>query len=501
MPSLFNRATFKAATLSDEEGSDDEPKDIFNHSARSYDALIAEEERKRLERVERHKVKAERRDASKAKKRNSDEVKREASTGPPKRRRINGDETAKLLSSVGLGTSKTACSPSPGHEKDGEPSPLRRSPRKSKTGSETIVTRSSNQDADVIELGDSSEPEDAVPRQPSPPKPVEDDVEEESDEELAALARQARARKTQEQDKASSTPEAGMKSLTPLAGGFDASYGGLASANHDPDPAIKLFISSPIPDTRPIVIVRRMSQRLQEVRVGWCKKMDFKDDLIERVFLIHRMRRFYDMTTVRSLGLSVEADGQVTLKGAAGKEGVDQLHLEAVTQELFDKMKDDQAKEALKRSGQWDPAAEAGAEEEAAAAAKKQDNDTLIKVVLKAKNRDDFKLKVKPVSAISLVEFHLLHVLTSRNRQPPSPRSLPLAERTSAYQMANRYISSSMAIHSSKTRRCKARTSQTWTSWRCILADESLCQRDVPLASACYHFHRYGRRCSLIPDC
>lgn len=399
MPSLFSRATFKAATSTDDEASDSEPKDIFSHSERSYDSLIAEEERKRKERVERQKVKAERRDSSKAKKRESDEVKREDSTGSPKRRRINGAETAKLLSSVGLGASKKARSPSPVQDNDvtvTESSPLSRSPRKLKA-SNSKQPVFANQEAAVIELGDSSDIEDKTTwRQPTP-KPAEEELDEESDEELAALARQARAQRLQQKDKASFTPDPGVKSRTPLSGGAASGYDGSAPS-HDPDPAIQLFISSAIPKSRPIVIVRRMSQRLQEVRIGWCKKMEFTDDFTSKVFLIHRMRRYYDMTTVKSLGLSVELDGRVTLKGAEGKEGVDQLHLEAVTQELFDQMKAKQEKEALKRSGQWNPEAEAGAEEEAAAAAKKQEDDGLIKVVLRARNKADFKLKVKPVS-------------------------------------------------------------------------------------------------------
>lgn len=402
MPSLFSRPTFKAATSSDDEASDSEPKDIFNHSERSYDNLIAEEERKRKERVERQKVKAERRDSSKVKKRDSDEVKREDSTGSPKRRRINGEETAELLNSVGLGDSKKGRSPSPAQDKDvPESSPLRRSPRKpqASNGKRSV---SESKEAAVVELGDSSDVGEATPSRQATPQPAEEELDDESDEELAALARQARARRIQQrqQDKTSSTPGPGIKSPTPQSGGVVTGYRSSAPS-HDPDPAIKLFISSPIPDTRPIVIVRRMSQRLQEVRTGWCKKMEFKEDFINKVFLIHRMRRYYDMTTVRSLGLNVEADGQVTLKGAEGKEGVDQLHLEAVTQELFDEMKAEQEKEALKRSGQWDPSAEAGAEEEATAATKKQGDDTLIKVVLRARNKADFKLKVKPVSSTS----------------------------------------------------------------------------------------------------
>jgi len=399
MPSLFSRPAFRAATSSDDEGSDSEPKDIFNHSERSYDKLIAEEERKRQERVERQKVKAERRDSSKAKKRDSDGVKRENSNASPKGRRVNGEETAKLLHSIGLGTSKKARSPSPVQDNDvTEWSPLRRSPRKLKA-SNGMGAVSGNQEAAVIELGDSSDVEEtATSRQPIP-KPAEEDLDEESDEELAALARQARAQRLQRLDKASSTPDPGVKSPIPRSGGAATGYGASAPS-HDPDPAIQLFISSPIPNTRPIVIVRRMSQRLQEVRVGWCKKMEFEEDFIEKVFLIHRMRRYYDMTTVKSLGLNVEFDGSVTLKGAEGKDGVDQLHLEAVTQDLFNKMKAEQEKETLKRSGQWDPAAEAGAEEEAAAAAKKQEDEALIRVVLRARNKADFKLKVKPVSSM-----------------------------------------------------------------------------------------------------
>ena len=402
MPSLFSRAAFRAATSSDDEASDNEPKDIFRHSERSYDNLIAEEERKRQERVQKHKVKVERREQSKAKKRDSDEVKREASAGSPKRRRVDGEETAKLLNSIGLGTSKRPCSKRPAGNLDvADSSPLRRSQMKLKGsigGDGTPVGTGAEAPPAVIELGGSSDVEEIGQEEEAAPQPVEDDLDDESDEELAALARQARARRQQQQDKTSMTPDIRGNSPTPRIGASGAGYNDFP-LSFDPDPAIKLFVSSPIPNTRPIVIVRRMSQRLQEVRVGWCKKMEFPDEFTGRVFLIHRMRRFYDMTTVKSLGLNVEFDGQVTLKGAEGKEGVDQLHLEAVTQEIFDKLRADQAKEALKRSGQLALDAQAGAEEgiAAGAAAQKQDDETLIRLVLKAKNKADFKLKVKPV--------------------------------------------------------------------------------------------------------
>jgi hypothetical protein len=76
------------------------------------------------------------------------------------------------------------------------------------------------------------------------------------------------------------------------------------------------------------------------------------------------MRKVYDVTTCKSLGLETDAEGNVTMKGAEGKEGCDQVALEAVTQDIYDKMLAEKDREDAKRRDKWDPAADAAAEDE-----------------------------------------------------------------------------------------------------------------------------------------
>ena len=143
---------------------------------------------------------------------------------------------------------------------------------------------------------------------------------------------------------------------------------------------------------------------MEEIRKAWCKKQGFPDEVFKDVFFIHRMRRIYDVTTCKSLGLSVDEFGNLTMRGAEGKEGVEKVHLEAVTEEIFQQIKNEKARDAKSRSGE-------GAREDSAEAGAANEDDpdqqpkeqSLMRLTMKAKGREDFRIKVKPVSYPSIV--------------------------------------------------------------------------------------------------
>lgn len=157
-----------------------------------------------------------------------------------------------------------------------------------------------------------------------------------------------------------------------------------------------ILVYSQIANTNPLKVYRKLSQNLREIRLAWCKRQGFNESFTESVFLIHRTRKVYDVTTCKSLGLETDAEGNITMKGAEGKEGCDQVALEAVTQDIYDKMLAEKDREDAKRRDKWDPAAEAGAEEEETAP--EPAAEEFIGLVLRARGKPDFKLKVKPVS-------------------------------------------------------------------------------------------------------
>ncbi|OQO08955.1 hypothetical protein B0A48_05845 [Cryoendolithus antarcticus] len=388
--SLFKRPLWAAK---EPEADAAEPKDLFSHSE-SFKDVVAESQRRKREKAERKAAKAERRSSSKRK---SDEVKLELSPGPSKRRRINSNDAEKLLSGVGITAGAERDNESSDEGEDDEaPKSARKSPRKKRDLSgdwEASVQAKAAPKTDVIELGDSSEDEvksATAPvrreRKAPSPSPI---LDEDSDPDFAALARQARARQSK------------------LARSILTDLPLHASANHlptpppplEPDPEVQLLITSQIADTKPLRVIRRLSQRLQEVRHAWCGKQGFTPAQIQEIFFIHNMRRVYDATTCRSLGLDVNEEGAVFLKGSEGMEGADKVHLEAVNAEIFEELKRLTAREEAAKRGEEEPEAVGIGEQEAEQQEAK--GDALIRVILKAKATGDWKLKVKPTTTFA----------------------------------------------------------------------------------------------------
>jgi hypothetical protein len=396
--SLFKRPAW--ATSTNDQGDNDTTGDsLFRHSDRTYSAIVAEEQRRKKERAERDKVKEERRERRSSEKR----IKSEDDKADAKRRRITQEEGANLLGEVGLNpvVIHDQSDEAESGAEDDEDAMRRQSPRLNKKASREVPPKRHTRQhaATVVELGDSEDDEPRLPIRPVQPveeeSPEEEEEEEESDPELAELTRQARAQRRLKEEAAKKSQTPDMKSPTP--GQERASAGTGLPTPPPPDPPVKLFITSPIPGTKPLLVYRKLSQRLQEARKAWVDKQGFTKEMQGQVFLIHRMRRVYDVTTCRSLGLQVSADGETTtMKGAEGIDDVDRVHLEAVTEEHFEKMKAEKLRKERERNGEvvdGEEDAAGGASEPAAPAPV----DETVRITLKAKGHQDFKLSVKKV--------------------------------------------------------------------------------------------------------
>ena len=213
-----------------------------------------------------------------------------------------------------------------------------------------------------------------------------------SDEEFPELARQARERarrKRLEEDLASTT--ATPDSL--LTAGKDDSWQRSQSVHHPtpplqpPDPVLQILITSNIKSTQPLIVSRRLSQRLKDVRLAWVERQHFTPEFVDRVFLTWRGKRLFDVTSCRSLGIAVDSAGNVTFKGEGFGEEERQIHMEAMTAEILDAYK--KAKQRVTAVEEEAPAQEEVVEE--------QKHEAQVKIILKAKGFQDFKLIVKPV--------------------------------------------------------------------------------------------------------
>lgn len=214
-----------------------------------------------------------------------------------------------------------------------------------------------------------------------PAAPPEEDDQPYSDEEFPELARQAREkarRKRLEEDMVSTTasPRNGHLSLhSPMP------------PSSQPDPVLQILITSSIDNTIPLIVSRRLSQRLKDVRLAWEKRQNFSTDLTDPVFLTWRGKRVFDVTTCKSLGITVDETGSLSTKGSSWEEEEGQIHMEAMTANILEAYKKAKRNEA---TAQEDPAAQ----DEAVAV---QDHQVHVRIILKAKGLNDFKLQVRPV--------------------------------------------------------------------------------------------------------
>ena len=251
-------------------------------------------------------------------------------------------------------------------------------------------------------------------------RPQQDrDEENDSAEEFPELAAAARARARQLAQEGSTKPVPEAIRRSPAVSLNPASSG-------PPDPVVQLLITSPISGSNPLIVRRKLSQRLQEVRAAWCARQEFPPPITEAdVFLTWRGRRIFDVTSCKSLGIAVDAMGTVFIPGqnkvfgSKDVEGLDEddedgavkVHLEAVTKEILEQLKNERAQRKLQqeqatRSGRL---GDGEAVSDAGGAAEQHDaNSAQVRIILKAKGLADYKIIVRPVrnsQLISLV-FH-----------------------------------------------------------------------------------------------
>ncbi|KAK7522135.1 hypothetical protein IWZ03DRAFT_110446 [Phyllosticta citriasiana] len=386
---------------------DDDPTSLFDGSKQTYSAIQAEEERKRKEEEER-----KRQHETEERKKKEEQRKLNEERRHEKRRKIsrnsedNGIEDFRasvttesyMAESLSEHKKPAALSSSP---------PTKRSSTSLSSRYEEITKRSEStklegsspgyvntkeercakQGPVVIDLDDTDSAEEAGPsasREEIPAKPVDpDDDIDEADPEIREMIRQSRRKKRLAgENRARATPPSAIGLERQ---GSASSLGiGTPQSPSQPDPPIHLFIQPRIPNTKALLVTRRLSQRLQEVREAWCRKQGFDEEMTRTVILTHRGVELFDVATPKSLGLSLNSEGQLVnrySKNTDLEEDVNKIALIATTKEIH---KAD--KEESKRKAERQPTPEPEPEPE----------EKQIKVVIKSKDQKDCKFIVKP---------------------------------------------------------------------------------------------------------
>lgn len=422
--SLFKKPTW-AKPLEQEEGKE-VGIDLFSRAKNLYPIRVAEEQRKRQKKI-----------AKLEHKRSLDSAERKASKSPElKKRRISSQAD----------DHSSDDSPNTGHNE--EPLPRRSSthstPGSRRSPSSQIKLQASpttlsgrySRDLDtekqeqsrtfpansgIISLMSDSEddsfgasaPEVKEPNSAnvyddddfyiSRPIPIPEKEEEEdlmSDEEFPELVQKARER---EQKKALERLIA-QKSLEEK--GYSLNGGSIpldtvddlfqGSSTFVADPVVNILITSFIPDTKPMIFKRKISQPFRHPRIAWVdKNIPGPPELKASIFLTWKGKRLFDVGTCSFLGLKAGIDGHLSsTDNTLDEKG--RLHLEAWTESLYMEY---QRKLQQEEDG----------EEQAPLAVEQVEK---IKLLLKARNMEPIKMKVKPTTPIS----KLIHYV--RDNQP-----------------------------------------------------------------------------------
>ena len=155
------------------------------------------------------------------------------------------------------------------------------------------------------------------------------------------------------------------------------------------DPIVQILITSQIPNTKPLLVHRKMSQGLRDVRIEWCKRQGITKEMQSSVHLTWRGRRLFDVTTCRSLGIKLE--NKLTLSELdedpiAGPREL-RIHMEAVTDEPL----------LLNRPGL------SPNEDEASHTPPnpKDDQNEPMKLTLRSAGLSDFRIRARPKTLVS----------------------------------------------------------------------------------------------------
>lgn len=400
------RSFFKKSSWMDARGDKiEKPLDLFSR-ADGFREIMQEQERRRREKLKKEQeVELQKKDKKKALKEGE---KREI-----KRRRISdqnedeeeGHERSQVAArrKEGMDRSKTARDlsspiPSPTRLEKGNSNPQSLS-----RAYEQLTQPPANV---IIDLGDSDSDDNEPPHTtPRADIIIPEDEEEEQDEdpEFRALAEKARARRRmQELEAAAANANQTLVSgLARTPSGAGTGFTPPATTTHSPpapDAVVKILITSPIPDTSPLLVSRKLSQRLQEVRQAWCAKQGFSDDQAAGVFFTYRNRRLWDVATCKSLGIEVDSSGALRQKGDEDRfaEFDGKIHLEALTADIWEERKRErEVKLAPVEEQRVDDEMEGEGAEEVVV------EPSRLRLILKARGQEEFRIQVNPTTTFT----------------------------------------------------------------------------------------------------
>ncbi|KAJ5083842.1 hypothetical protein N7456_013269 [Penicillium angulare] len=157
------------------------------------------------------------------------------------------------------------------------------------------------------------------------------------------------------------------------------------------DPIVQILITSEIKSTKPLLVNRKMSQGLREVRLEWCKRQGFSDETKSSIYLTWQGRRLFDVTTCRSLGIKRKSTWEMFGMDddlAAEQEEL-RIHMVAVTND------------PLLLAGPSSSAADNPTPTSQSPSSRDTAENAPMKLVLRSPGFNDLRIKARPTTVVS----------------------------------------------------------------------------------------------------
>jgi hypothetical protein len=188
------------------------------------------------------------------------------------------------------------------------------------------------------------------------------------------------------------------------------------ASEQEDDPEVKILIQSEIPDTRSLIVKRKASQSLKQVKEFWCRKWGLDEATTKTVFFTWRGTRLFDSTTMRGIILKLKKDHRQQSLGFDDADDDDDedvkdpsggnIMIEAMTQEIFDarqKRREHDTTQGSNTDDDEDRTEETGTSSRAAAAAAAAPESAPIVIRLVSKDHEPMPLRVRPHTTMAKI--------------------------------------------------------------------------------------------------
>ncbi len=418
--SLFNKPTWAAKSTSAETAE----RPFFDHRDTTYGDILAQKEKRR----EKHRARtsAEKTEASgRESKRRRISGSEDSDSDLPSSRHEDSDESKHNVQNHRLVTRSTL--PKDGnHTARLNPDHLVKSfsPRKaSPSAKPTIVDLSDDEDDAEPILYSPAKPLKFSPSMARPKPPKSDPESEDEDEYTLELKRRVREKAILRKlglDPQSRTPDPpNTQSQSPqLTGSGQPSsvpFPAEGSSRQSPPPPtppkkendtiVRILIRTAITETNDLIVNRRATQTLQQVKEAWCKRQGFDAAKTRKVILTWRGNKLFNTSTcthiLRSLKEERKKSGVASLDSdeEEGDPSKGRIEVEAVTEEILAERK--RAREKAEQSRDMTDDDEEQLDEEGGKP--EQPKEPEYQLQLKSLGLEPFYLKVRASTLVSKI--------------------------------------------------------------------------------------------------